>query len=247
MMKNDKFSGGERILVLSGKALLDREQEIEDAIASFSEYLFYSNQMGVYSPLIYEQLGNSLSLIVQIASCAWGCRGGEHDIENILRRFCNSAFAALRLMNSGLYDEALNHARSMGEIVNLLQVFCLSEGSLEEWKKLSTKERMRKFSPAKVRLVIESQGQQPVADKATYSKLCEISIHISPWSSVAVLVLSPLLVGREWIEKHFELANTFQGDHPFHHHHYICLMSLMAYIILEGTSRFKVYYLFLIR
>jgi len=203
MVEDTQFNTNTQPYALTGKALLDREREIEDATTALIEYLLDSNQMGVYAPLIYEQLGNSLSLLVQMASCAWGCRGGEHDIENILRRFCNSAFAALRLLNSGLYDEALNHARGMAEIANLLQVFCLSKNSLEEWKKSSSRERMKKFSPVKVRLAIEAHEKQPVVDEAVYSKLCEIGIHISPSS----LYLSYEFNGIHHIGAHF----TVQG------------------------------------
>jgi hypothetical protein len=201
MVEEAQFNESTRSHILTGKKLLDREREVEDAMTALTEYLFDSNQMGVYVPLIYEQLGNSLSLLVQIASCAWGCRGGEHDIENILRRFCNSAFAALRLMNSGLYDEALNHARSMAEIANLLQVFCLNKNGLEEWKKSSSKKRLEKFSPYEVRRAIERAGEQPIADKDVYSKLCEIGIHISPSS----LYLSHQFNGNHHIGGYFAL------------------------------------------
>jgi hypothetical protein len=164
---------------LKGKALIRNEQLLEDEITALTDYLFDFNQLGIYSPQIYEQLGTSLSLLTQIATCEWGCRNSEHDIEAILRRFCNSTFAVLRLMNAGLYEEALGQTRSMAEIVNLLELFCLDKNNLEKWEKLSSKEQGKSFSPVRVRLAIEYYGEQPIVTEDLYSKLCEIGIHIS--------------------------------------------------------------------
>ncbi len=164
---------------LKGKDLIRNEQLLEDEITALTDYLFDTSQLGIYTPQIYEQLGNSLSLLTQIATCQWGCRNSGHDIEAILRRFCNATLAALRLMNAGLYEEALGQTRNTAEIVNLLELFCLNKSNLEEWKKLSSKEQWKRFGPVKVRLAIENCGEQPVVTENLYSKLCEIGIHIS--------------------------------------------------------------------
>jgi uncharacterized protein YoxC len=82
-------------------------------------------------------------------------------------------------MNAGLYEEALGQTRNTAEIANLLELFCLGKSNLEEWKKLSSKEQGKRFSPVKVRLAIEDCGEQPVVAEDLYSKLCEIGIHIS--------------------------------------------------------------------
>jgi hypothetical protein len=164
---------------LIGKALIRNEQLLEDEIVALTDALFDANQLGIYTPQIYEQLGNSLSLLTQMATCQWGCRESGHDIEAILRRFCNAALAALRLMNSGLYEEALGQTRNAAEIVNLLELFSLDKSNLEEWQKLTSKEQGRRFSPFRVRLAIENYGEQPVVSEDLYSRLCEIGIHIS--------------------------------------------------------------------
>jgi hypothetical protein len=164
---------------LKGKALIRNEQLLEDEVMALTDYLFDTNQLGIYTPQIYEHLGNSIALLTQIATCQWGCRNSGHDIEAILRRFCNATHAALRLMNAGLYEEALGQTRSTAEIVNLLEMFCLDKSNLEEWKKLSSKEQRKRFSPVRVRLAIQNYGEQPVVSEDLYSKLCEIGIHIS--------------------------------------------------------------------
>jgi len=166
---------------LTGKRVIRSEQKIEDEIRALTDLLLDSDPIiSNRTSNMYESLGTALSLIGQVASCAWGCRGKDHIIENLLRRFCNCAFASLRLMACGLYDEALGPARSMAEIVNLLQVFCIDKKHLEEWKQILPKQRLKKFSPVKVRLAIEKHGQIPLISKDIYSKLCENGIHVSP-------------------------------------------------------------------
>src|SRR6266581_6954669 len=88
------------------------EQDHQDAIKSLTEILLESGQLGINAPKVYEGLGKTLFYILQIATCQWGCKQGDHVIENLLRRFYNSACAALRLMASGLYDEALGSVRA---------------------------------------------------------------------------------------------------------------------------------------
>lgn len=42
---------------------------------------------------------------------------------------------------------------------------------------------MQDFGPYKVRLAIESLGHDPVTEKDTYSRLCEMGVHVSPASA----------------------------------------------------------------
>jgi hypothetical protein len=108
---------------ISGLDAIRLEQDQQDAIKALTEILLDSGRLGVNAPKVYERVGDILFQIFQIATCQWGCRHGDHVIENLLRRFYNSACAALRLMASGLYDEALGPIRVMAEIVNILQAF----------------------------------------------------------------------------------------------------------------------------
>lgn len=179
-MKEDTHSNTEsEEAFLKGKAIIRNEQLLEDQITALTDYLLDTNQLGTYTPQIFEQLGDSLSLLTQIATCVWGCRKSEHDIEAILRRFCNATLATIRLMNAGLYEEALGQIRTMAEIANLLELFCIDKNRLEEWKKLSSKDQGKLFSPYEVRRAIENYGKQPVVTKELYAKFCEIGIHIS--------------------------------------------------------------------
>lgn len=167
---------------VTGKMAIRQEQRLEDEIKALTDLLLDSDLLAANALPMYENLGMALSLLTQIASCQWGCQGGDHFIENMLRRFCNSAFASLRLASCGLYDEALGPARGMSELVNLFQVFCLNESYLTQWKQMSPKKRLSKFSPSQVRRTIENSGQKPLISKEVYSKLCENGIHVSPTS-----------------------------------------------------------------
>lgn len=145
---DETHSGHEATSFLVGTDLLDKGREIEASFDALTRLLLRSEQLGVRTPKVYEHLGTALSLLSQLASCAWGCRGGEHTVENLVRRFCNFAFAALRLAFSGFYDEALGLVRGMTEIVNLLQLFSVQPSTLERWKELTPEQRKRVYTSA---------------------------------------------------------------------------------------------------
>ena len=167
---------------VTGKRVIRQEQRVEDENKALTDLRLDSDPLLARALQMYENLGTAISLLTQMSTCRWGCRGGDHDIENLLRRFCNSTFASLRLMVSGLYDEALGPARGMAELINLLQVFCIDASYLAQWKQISPKQRLAKFSPVQVRKTIERHGHKPLVTKEVYAKLCENGIHVSPTS-----------------------------------------------------------------
>jgi hypothetical protein len=59
----------------SGLDLLLREFEIEDQIQRATDSLLKEGKLGERGKKIYTELGSALSLFLQAASCAWGCRG----------------------------------------------------------------------------------------------------------------------------------------------------------------------------
>jgi Fe2+ or Zn2+ uptake regulation protein/plasmid stabilization system protein ParE len=167
---------------VSGKEVIRAAQDYEDSLKALFDSLLDAGQLGTRVPEVYEQLGKALLLLYQIATCRWGCRQGDHVVENLVRRFHNSALAALRLMVSGLYDEALGSIRGLAEIVNLLQAFHLDNHYFEQWKASSLEERLAKFSPVRVRRFLEKKGKRPTVNQEVYSKLCENGVHVSPTS-----------------------------------------------------------------
>src|SRR3989442_10053016 len=68
--------------------------------------------MGVKAPQALSTMGRLLAYLDAIASCAWGCPGGDHAIERLIFRACNRARGAVRLLRLGFYDESLMLSRA---------------------------------------------------------------------------------------------------------------------------------------
>jgi hypothetical protein len=166
-----------------GLKLLQNEYEIEDSVERATERLLAEGQLGERAPRLYRELGTALSLFVQMASCQWGCRGGEHREENLLRRLANYSFGALRLARLGLYNESISMLRSVAELANLIDLFTVRRDHHNDWYNAPARERWKSFGPAKVRQKIEATGNRPVVDKDTYAALCDAGVHVSPESA----------------------------------------------------------------
>jgi len=128
-----------------------------------------------------ELLGTSLSALYQVATCHRKCFGGGHVLEALSGRIYNLATSAYQLALSGFYDEALNLTRSIGEIANLISLSVVDKTALAEWLASDTKTRITKFSPAKIRKVLEAHDSGfVIANKDWYSDFCEKYTHVTP-------------------------------------------------------------------
>jgi len=128
----------------------------------------------------YEMLSFSMMALCQMSTCYPKCRGTDHRIEAIVGRAHNCCTAALLLTSNGYYDEALNLIRSAAEISNLLMMFKSLDGSYNKWVKSSRAERINKFSPGKVRNVLDNHKIPIIIDQKMYRELCETATHITP-------------------------------------------------------------------
>jgi hypothetical protein len=172
------ITGDDRFLI--GKEHLDTAERYERESAEAALTLLGNGTLGKRAPVIYENLGTVLSLLSQLASCAWGCRGGGHDVENLVRRCCNYAFSALALARSGYYDEALAMVRGVAEVVNLLQAFTVDARHLRDWQTMPERDRRDRYGPVAVRKLIEESGKTPAVERETYTALCELGVHVTP-------------------------------------------------------------------
>lgn len=161
-----------------GLEFLKLAAEQEDACEKHSRTRLL--KMGQKAPECLENLGTVLSLLDRVASCFWGCRGGDHLVEYLAGRVSASARSSLRLLYFGFYDESLSITRGIGEAANLLFLFMKDIQIFEEWRLSSKKERLSNFSPVKVRLHLERLGLPVPIDEARYSQLCEIATHVTP-------------------------------------------------------------------
>lgn len=137
-------------------------------------------QMGKTAPKTLEHLGTVLSLLDRVASCHWGCKGGDHVAEYLAGRCCSSGRASLRLLRHGYYDESLSLTRSIAETANLLFLFWQEPAAFDQWKKTDKAARLREFSPAAVRRQLKKRDMPIPADSARYSEFCEIATHVTP-------------------------------------------------------------------
>ncbi len=113
-------------------------------------------QLGVRGIGCLEKFGVAINVLSGAAGCRWGCPGGDHLVEYLLGRGASSAHAGYRLMMHGFYDECLGLARGLGELANLLLLFGAEPSAFAAWRASDRKERLRTFSPMKVRLRLES-------------------------------------------------------------------------------------------
>jgi hypothetical protein len=139
-----------------------------------------SQAQGRRFPRAVDLLGRTLEIVEKGACCYWGCKNPTHDLERLASRVYNQATAALRLVRTGRYDEALSLIRSIGEFTNLLTLFALEPPKRMEWGNLDERKRRAEFAPAKVRITIEAKGIEPAMDVDEYGDLCEQAVHPTP-------------------------------------------------------------------
>jgi hypothetical protein len=161
-----------------GIDFLELVKTLENECEKYTRERFPS--MGAKATKCLEQLGTVLSLTDRAASCFWKCRKGDHIIEYLAGRISTLSRAALRLLLLGFYDESLSLTRSIGEIANLLILFRLDSASFTKWKGLTTKHRLKNFSPFEVRIKLDALSFPTPIDKRRYGKLSEIAAHVTP-------------------------------------------------------------------
>ena len=154
--------------------LRQQERSCED---SFDSWLPHA---GRKAPQTIESLGTALSYLDRIASCWWGCDGGDHLQERLIGRTVSNARAAFLLLRTGYYDEGLGVVRQIGELTNLLLLFMNSHESFLEWKHADEKIRRRCFSAVRVRQRLENIDVLIPMGESIYSKLSGTSIHANP-------------------------------------------------------------------
>ena len=124
-------------------------------------------------------VGVSLAILYQAGTCHRKCFGGAHILESLSGRAYNLGCSAYILICRGFYDEALNLVRGIGEIANLVSLSVVDKDALQRWIKSDTRTRLRDFSPAKIRKLLEEH--EPLllcADRDWYSNFCESYTHV---------------------------------------------------------------------
>lgn len=124
----------------------------------------------------------SLEALYIVATCHRKCHGGRHILEVLAARIYNLSCASYSLLCIGYYDEALNLVRSVGEVGNLLALSVHNKTKFAEWLESDKRQRIREFSPAKVRDLLKD-SELVLMNEDQYSSLCESYTHITPSTS----------------------------------------------------------------
>jgi hypothetical protein len=132
--------------------------------------------LGKKAPLTLPSLERVLVYLDSIASCAFGCHGGDHALERLLFRCCNRARASVRLFRMGFYDESLMITRAVGETANLMLLFAADATAIDSWKH---HERWTK-SPVEVRKTLELAQRLMAVEQNRYFLLSGIAAHADP-------------------------------------------------------------------
>lgn len=160
---------------------MDLTRDREDKCAAESEECIVT--LGKRAPRCYDQIGTVLALTDAMASCIWGCGGGNHDIERLCGRVVSRGYAAIRLMKAGFYDETLLLCRSMGEVANLMWLFVHQQGALTDWQTLTGHEHRKRFEPVEVRKTLEKlQKHVPIRQERYRALSSQVHPHphVSP-------------------------------------------------------------------
>src|SRR5712671_6182669 len=163
----------------TGRNFLTIAQHLAD-LSSKATDSFRTNAGGLY-PKTLAGTGNVLSILYRLACCAYGCKGGDHQIEWLVGKFVNQATSAHRLIRAAQYDEALMIIRGMGEIANLLFLFQNDKNELAAWKATDKRIRFKQFFPGEVRKRLTKLLRiGPLIDEDRYNALCKIATHPTP-------------------------------------------------------------------
>jgi hypothetical protein len=164
----------------TGRAFLEMIQKAADNASKMADEEVLKEAAGKRVPALLDKLGDMLSLLYRLASCYWGCKGGDHQIEWLLGRVVNQAQSAHRLMRCGFYDEALMLIRGIGETANLFWLFERDHAQLAAWRAADRKVRLDKFGPGQVRRALKDMGVPSPIDLGRYRALCEVGTHPVP-------------------------------------------------------------------
>ena len=145
-----------------------------------------------------EMIGTCLNALYQAATCHRQCHGGAHLLERLCGRAYNLACGAYNLSVIGLYDEALNLIRGMGEITNLIILSTIDGNAIQQWIHADRKTRLNKFSPKRVREMVTKKGMELCATDEWYQEMCEAYTHITPDTRPNIHS------GRSWIGGKFD-------------------------------------------
>lgn len=225
-----------------GKGFYDWIFSLDSKKEKYSQDIFVTDfEYGAANT--FEVIPDFLEVLYKVATCGYGCRGGSHVIEYISGRGYNLGIASLKLIRIGFYDESISLIRSISEIVNLFALFGIEHESLKEWYEQTEKDRIRNFSPSKVRERLSKTDLEPPISREYYSKMCEVGVHVNPTTKpqgknhIDRALVGGFVVKEQAISALNDLVNNLS---------WLALMSLRNSVdkktFIEETDRLKPFY-----
>jgi hypothetical protein len=165
---------------LASEHLLALEATLQTALFETNQFVHTDTHLDD-AKYFFDVTGTSMAALYAAATCARGCRGGSHVMERLCGRIYNLACGAYALLCRGLYDEALNLIRGIGEAGNLLVLFHGHPRHRTAWESATEKSRRRDYGPKQVRDLLKgTQTKVMVATDAWYAEFCAQYTHVTP-------------------------------------------------------------------
>lgn len=132
-------------------------------------------------PALKDQLSiiqESLNLVFDLIKSYKNQTDDELAIQYIGIRFFNSIVSALKLLLSGYYQVSFIIQRDILETGFLLDYFLFDKSKIQDWKKSSSKERLKKYGPAVIRKALDQKdGFKEKQREEIYKLHCEYAAH----------------------------------------------------------------------
>lgn len=123
-------------------------------------------------------LQESLNLIFDLTKSYKNQTDDELTIQYVGIRLFNSIVSALKLLLSGYYQVSVIIQRDIMETGFLLDYFLSDKSKIQDWKKSSNKDRLKKYSPAIIREALDRRdGFKGKQRDQMYKLLCEYAAH----------------------------------------------------------------------
>jgi hypothetical protein len=111
--------------------------------------------------------------------------GDSNTIRGLTRRLANTTMAALSLATEAFYLCSMSLQRDILETGFLLEHLARNRSEIRDWHFSTTEERRARFSPGRVRDVLNADG----ADRhPTYKALCEYATHPTTKGTLLLMI-----------------------------------------------------------
>ena len=172
---------------------MDKENENRGIPTGFS-HLFFVRALSLTSTaeffskvdksdVFFKILGVSMCATYQVATCHRTCKGGQYHIfERLAAKAYNLQNSAFLLLQNGFYDESLGIVRTLGELANKISLSLVEPEMFQVWLNADDKTRRAKFSPIKVRILLDQHKETGslIMNQEWYGDLSSKFGHIRP-------------------------------------------------------------------